>query len=132
MTERETGAIVRRIFVYNADSGRLNLALDIAHKLLSPATYNCALCALTHGAFQEREQWRAFRESDTGEMLFLHRDEFRARYGYDADCPVVLDEAADASLSVALTPETLRGFNSVEELIEALQSRASAVAPGSD
>ncbi|NJM95354.1 MAG: GTPase, partial [Acaryochloridaceae cyanobacterium CSU_5_19] len=41
----------RLIFVYNANSGGINTALDIAHKLLSPSTYRCNLCRLTHDTF---------------------------------------------------------------------------------
>ena len=40
------------ILVYNADSGFFNALADSAHKLLSPSTYDCRLCALTYGAIQ--------------------------------------------------------------------------------
>ncbi|MAT65509.1 MAG: hypothetical protein CMN57_07670 [Gammaproteobacteria bacterium] len=69
------------IFVYNADSGLFNTATDIAHKILSPQTYSCDLCALTHGHFRIRKEWVAFLESLPLEQEFLHRDEYRARYG---------------------------------------------------
>jgi len=36
------------IFVYNADSGLLNAMKDWAHKIVSPETYPCSLCALTY------------------------------------------------------------------------------------
>ncbi|MBU0498608.1 MAG: hypothetical protein KJ558_05035 [Gammaproteobacteria bacterium] len=51
------------LFVYNADSGLFNTLADIGHKIFSPGTYQCDLCALTHGYFQERIEWRAFVES---------------------------------------------------------------------
>ncbi len=37
------------LFVYNADSGLVAGLFDSAHKLLSPSTYQCQLCTLTHG-----------------------------------------------------------------------------------
>jgi hypothetical protein len=68
------------LFVYNADSGLFNTLADIGHKIFSPDTYECALCALTHGYFKEREQWRTFVESLDRECTFLHRDEFLRRH----------------------------------------------------
>lgn len=68
------------VFVYNADSGRLNALLDSAHKLLSPATYSCRLCELTYGLASEKREWQAFRQSLSEPVVFLHRDEFFRAY----------------------------------------------------
>ena len=68
------------MFVYNADSGLFNTMADIGHKIFSPQTYDCALCALTHGYFKEREEWRGFVENLGTECEFLHRDEFVRRH----------------------------------------------------
>jgi len=70
----------RLLFVYNADSGLFNTLADIGHKMLSPDTYECRLCALTHGYFTERKAWRSFLESLDADCDFLHRDEFRKRH----------------------------------------------------
>ncbi|TGE24197.1 hypothetical protein E5K00_03000 [Hymenobacter aquaticus] len=67
------------VFVYNADTGLVNSVLDLAHKLLSPATYSCALCAVTHGT-RVRPEWKAFVGSLPVAARFLHRDEFRAAF----------------------------------------------------
>jgi hypothetical protein len=40
------------VFVYNADSGVFNTLSDIAHKIFSPETYACNLCALTPHEFR--------------------------------------------------------------------------------
>lgn len=69
------------IFVYNADSGLLNTLFDIGHKLVSPATYSCRLCSLTHSTFRMRQEWREFVEHLAAPVEFLHRDEFIGRYG---------------------------------------------------
>lgn len=68
---------MKLLFVYNADSGLFNTLADIGHKIFSPETYRCDLCALTHGYFQERAEWRSFVESLGVECQFQHRDEFR-------------------------------------------------------
>lgn len=80
--------------------------LDSAHKIISPATYDCKLCELTHGVFKENELWSRFldrlrfRESLNGmkpvphslryesisknhpdvQLEFLHKDEFHKKY----------------------------------------------------
>jgi hypothetical protein len=68
------------LFVYNADSGVGSALLDIGHKIISPSTYNCRLCALTHGVFAMRESWRVFVKELPLPAEFLHRDAFRSRY----------------------------------------------------
>jgi len=68
------------VFVYNADSGMLNLVKDIAHKLLSPATYPCSLCDLTYSAFGERKSWVRFRKALPVSQQYLHIDEFVSQY----------------------------------------------------
>ncbi len=57
-----------------------NTLADIGHKVFSPATYPCALCAITHGLLAERAEWRAFIESLGADCEFLHRDQFHARF----------------------------------------------------
>ena len=112
----------RLIFVYNADSGLFNTMADIGHKIFSPETYSCDLCALTHGYFRERRDWRAFVESLPVPCEFLHRDEFRARYPEHAalDLPLVLRAEADG-LRICLTREelaTYRDQNALQQAIE--------------
>ena len=68
------------LFVYNADSGLYNTLTDMAHKILSPETYTCSLCSITHGVFKERDEWRSIIESLPVESSFLHRDEFYRQY----------------------------------------------------
>ena len=73
------------LFVYAADSGLFNTVTDIAHKIFSPDTYACDLCALTHGYFSVRGEWRAFVESLGMPCTFRHRDEAVALDGVDAE-----------------------------------------------
>jgi hypothetical protein len=69
------------VFVYNADSGVFNTLADAAHKIFSPRTYACNLCALTYGAVRMRGEWREFLEGLGRPLEFLHADELAARYG---------------------------------------------------
>jgi len=67
------------LFVYNADSGLFNTLADIGHKLFSPETYPCPLCAITHGLLREREAWRRFVQGLGVPCEFLHRDPFTVK-----------------------------------------------------
>ena len=51
------------LFVYNADSGLLNSAKDYVHKIISPKTYECNLCAVTFGNFGIKNEWKRFVDS---------------------------------------------------------------------
>ena len=65
------------LFSYNANSDTGSKMLDFAHKIMSPATYNCALCSLTFGAFTEKKKWKTFRKTLLAkgyELSFLHKD----------------------------------------------------------
>src|SRR5215204_5573782 len=68
------------VFVYNADSGVFNLVSDIAHKIFSPATYACNLCAVTHSNFGMRAEWKEYLDSLENSLEFLHADEFKGKY----------------------------------------------------
>ena len=77
MTEKAKPKI---IFVYNADSGVFNLLSDIAHKIFSPQTYACNLCAITHSNLGMRKEWKAYLDSLANPLEFLHSDEFKDKY----------------------------------------------------
>ena len=110
---------MKLIFVYNADSGLVNTVKDIGHKLLSPQTYSCLLCSLTHGTFRENPEWKAFREHSSTEMRFLHRDEFEQQYHRKMQYPVILRETD--TLEVAISKEQMASFGSLDSLIEAVK-----------
>lgn len=108
------------LFVYNAKSDILNSAFDFAHKIVSPKTYNCNLCKLTHGNFGEKKEWNEFRESSLHELEFLHIDEFEnnhKREHYPAVFEVIKEE-----IKVFLSKEKLNEINSTEELISVLNN----------
>ena len=117
---------MRLIFVYNADSGLGNAMLDSMHKIVSPQTYDCQLCALTFGVFTEKEQWKNFRESSEIPMEFLHKDEFQKQYKSKwlppFDYPIVLT-ADEHQLSLFIDRDTLNGLSTAEELITMINSR---------
>ena len=114
------------LFVYNARSGKLNAFFDSVHKIMSPSTYSCRLCTLTHGVFQERSLWKDFRGNSGIEMLFFHRDEFLQKYGEVLESkfsyPVILRRTEEA-LEVFITKEELNALSSEAELVKRINAR---------
>ena len=124
--ERKTATL---ILVYNADGGVLNALGDMVRKIISPATYPCALCALTYGPFAMRGAWRRFIDGLGMPILFLYRDEFREHLDQrdialatillagEAGPPEMLVNAAeldalpDLSALIALVEERLAFFS---------------------
>lgn len=78
--EVEVKLLEELLFVYNANSGTINAIMDAAHKVISPSTYNCDLCALTYDFFTENKEWKKFRENQEMNMRFLHKDEFESEF----------------------------------------------------
>ena len=92
----------RLLFVYNADAGLLPGLKDLFHKLLSPATYPCSLCAVTYGAATVRPEWQRFIKALPLPVEFLHRDEFA--HAYPAHGGARLPAAFAVAENGALTP----------------------------
>ena len=117
---------MKLIFVYNADSGKVNALWDSAHKLFSPKNYDCNLCALTFGTFSEKKIWKQFRKSVDAEMIFLHRDEFQKQYKskwlQKVDFPVIL-VSINEGLEVFISSEELKELKTPESLIELITER---------
>ena len=112
------------VFVYNADSGILNALKDAAHKLFSPGSYPCSLCALTYGPVSKRRKWSRYCRRDHRAMKFLHKDEFEAGFRQRFEYPVVLQQIESAgnepSLSVLISSRQLDSMGDLDELIYAL------------
>lgn len=111
------------LIVFNARSGQLNSILDSAHKLLSPSTYSCHLCALTHDAFSINKSWKSFVSNAKAEMKFFHKDEFEKAFGNQGfEFPVILKKDKNGLQPLA-TRDELQSLESTEALIEFLNSQ---------
>ena len=111
----------RLIFVYNADGGGLAGLKDMFHKILSPSTYQCSLCAVTYGATSMQPQWREFIQKLPVPVDFLHRDEFIRDYPQWArhPLPAVYTVGEDGALTPLIeTPEMeAADLNGLMELV---------------
>lgn len=118
------------IFICNVNSGTANLIINGAHKILSPATYECGLCKLTHGALTEKRSWTKFKEQLKAEdksLQFLHKDEFlkvySSKFGHKFTFPILLVEGA-RGLEVLVNTTELNTLESTEQLIALVKTRS--------
>ena len=104
------------VFVYNADSGVFNLAADIAHKIFSPQTYACNLCAITHGNFGMKQEWRKFLDTLENPLEFLHADELKAKYEIgQAKLPAIF-VAENGALDVLVNSTEINSCRTIDDL----------------
>lgn len=104
------------IFVYNADSGIFNLLSGVAHKILSPQTYSCNLCALTHTSFGMKKEWREYLESIGNSLEFLHADEFRTKYKVEeVELPAIFKEE-NGSLILTVNAAVINDCQTIDDL----------------
>ena len=110
------------VFVYNADSGMFNTLTDLAHKVSSPQTYECNLCAISHSYISERSEWKDFIEGLGVECEFLHRDEFLKKYSSEEKSFPIIFELTDDELKVRLSSDQINACKSMDDLKEAINS----------
>ena len=111
----------RLLFVYNADNGPVMAVWDAAHKLLSPGTYGCDLCAITYGAWSKRSEWRDYLDRLPYPAKFYHRGEFHRAYP-QVDIPlpaILLEDGGDFPRLLVQASDMNRG-QSVADLIAVL------------
>jgi len=120
MMNNQTGK-KQLVFVYNADSGMFNTLTDIAHKVFSPQTYECNLCAISHSYFTERDEWKNFISNLGAECEFLHRDEFLKKYSSNEKQFPVIFELLDSELHLRLSSEAINACQSMEDLKQAIK-----------
>ncbi len=110
------------LFVYNANSGKANNFLDIAHKLFSPKTYSCGLCNITHGVFVENSVWKKFRKNSDLLMTFLYKNDFEGMYDRVDVYPVVFLKSKN-TITILVEAYEFDGLGSAEELVSLLKEK---------
>ena len=114
------------VFVYNADSGLVSTLLDIGHKIVSPQTYSCNLCALTHSTFSMRDEWKQFVAQLNCPIEFLHRDELAEQYGLrDVPLPAIFLKT-ETGLQPWIGQEEINRCHSLAELKRLVEQKHPA------
>ena len=115
------------VFVWNADAGMLNAVRDSLHKWISPETYSCKLCALTHDFSSARRDWKDFLRDFARPTYFYYRDTLQDSgilFDFPKTYPMVL-EFHEGEWCAILTTEDFEGIFSLEELIYTLKTKIS-------
>lgn len=119
-----THSTPRLILVYNADGGLLNAVKDAVHKIASPATYPCSLCALTYGWVSMRDRWRRFLASLPIGKVFHHRDDFALAFpGLDVALPAILLAAGEGPPRVLINAPEIDALPDLQALIALVEER---------
>jgi hypothetical protein len=114
------------LFVYNAKSNLFNKAFDFVHKMVSPQSYHCNLCLLTHTDFFERKEWTDFRTSLSIDLKFLYSDNFEHEFPMErTDYPVVYLKS-DIDLKKLITTKEVNSVNNPKELIKLVKEKLKA------
>ena len=111
------------IFIYNAKSGVTNALFDWAHKIFSPNTYKCNLCAITFNNLGKEKKWRDFLESVNIESHFYYIDHLKDLHFVKnpSELPCVYLKT-DKNITLIIDSDELNSFNNVTELIEKLEN----------
>ena len=114
----------RIIFIYRESRGLFDAVSGWTHKLLSPATYDCALCRITFSLSDMLVPWKSYLDLLPFPKTFLHRDEFKVQYPTLAatPLPVILAEK-DCGREILLSAEEIRASASLSRLINLMQIR---------
>ncbi|WP_137820178.1 hypothetical protein [Pseudomonas sp. 2FG] len=109
------------VFVYNGDSGLVNGVMHYLHKRISPDTYSCQLCGIIYDGMSVKQEWLAFVKSLGVKAEFLHRDEYRKRYGESAhDWPAVLLHDGQVLKAIVLSAQDFEAISSLDVLKQKL------------
>ncbi len=114
------------VFVFNADSGLFNQLTGLAHKLFSPKTYSCKLCELTHSVAGMRNEWKTFVSELDLPLEFLHRNEWRRRYGERNDRLPAIYVRLNGHLRLCIGADAINACRSVEELKQLILQHVQA------
>ena len=110
------------IFIYNSKSGIVNEFLDFAHKIVSPSTYNCNLCAISYGNFTMKKKWSDYISSLPVRSTFTYKDKV-SEYGYNnIELPSIIFRNGSRS-KVIISSEEINKLKKIDQLINILSDR---------
>lgn len=115
------------VFIWNADAGMFNAVRDSLHKWISPETYSCRLCQLTHGLSSAHRAWRNFLKEFERPAYFYYRDTFKKTgiaVPFPISYPLIL-ELHQGQWRAFLTSGDLEEITTLEALIECMKTKIS-------
>jgi hypothetical protein len=98
--------------------------MDSVHKIVSPSTYNCQLCAVTYGLTSMRRDWRVFLDGLGMELVFHHRPDFRQAFPQAADWPLPLVAVEEGGrLRELVSAADFAGIPDLPSLVQVVSDR---------
>jgi hypothetical protein len=114
----------RLVIVYNANAGIAAGVMDSVHKIVSPSTYPCQLCAVTYGLTSMRRDWRVFLDGLGMELVFHHRPDFRQAFPQAADWPLPLVAVEEGGrLRELVSAADFAGIPDLPSLVQVVSDR---------
>jgi len=110
------------VFIYNAKSGIINSLIDFTHKVISPDTYECNLCAITYGTFTKKNLWADYIESIPIASIFTYKDKIVDKKLDNVILPAVFLKKNDRFIQLISSIE-LNKLDNLEGLIVLLNAR---------
>ena len=110
------------IFIYNAKSGLVNELVDFAHKIISPETYDCNLCAITYGTFIMEKRWSDYIQSLPVKSIFTYKDELSKNNLENINLPAIFFRN-NKQLVELLSAREINNLSDFDTLIKILDIR---------
>ena len=110
------------IFIYNAKSGVVNELIDFAHKIVSPETYDCNLCAISYGAFSMKKKWSTYIETLPFKSTFTYKDKF-SKNGYNNIKFPSIFIRSNKKLDEIISATEINKINNLDQLIGLLNQK---------
>lgn len=101
-------------FIYNAKNGLANSIFDLAHKIISPDTYECNLCKITHGAFTENKKFKELKEKYN--ITLWHIDDYEKKYKKVSSYPLIIIRNEEGKEIKRIKTRIINSFKNIDEL----------------
>ncbi len=101
-------------FIYNTKNGWANSIIDLVQKNISPETYQCNLCKITHGTFTENKKFKEFKKKYN--ITLWHIGDYELKYNKELTYPLIIFRDVSGSELYRIESHTINEIKNVTEL----------------
>ena len=112
------------IIIYNVKSGFVNEMIDFAHKIVSPKTYECNLCAISYNTFTKKKRWSDYINSLPIKSVFTYKNKVSSldKELSNLEFPTILFRNG-VELNEIISRNEINSINNINQLISLLNER---------
>jgi len=112
------------IIIYNVKSGFVNEMIDFAHKIVSPKTYECNLCAISYNTFTKKKRWSDYINSLPIKSVFTYKDKVSSlnKELSNLEFPTIIFRNG-VELNEIISRKEINSINNINQLISLLNER---------